>query len=326
MIFGTAYMGSHTPDTLKRELEDIRRAGFDQVIISCQENDYIHFPGKIQYAPKIAHDLGLKILVNLWGYANAFGGGRISRLVADEPEVRVVGPDGSPRPLDQADGTKLQPGCPNHPRVVSRALEFVMQSIDAGVDGFFWDEPTKFDCYCSACKRIYMERAGEEITATSPEKLAEFRRHSVYRWIDAMSRLVKERDRKLITSTCVMPSDRDSWEDVPKCEWLDSLGTDTYWMMERKPIEWMREPCAKLVDIARKGGKSPHLWLQCWKIEGGREREIIDAARELEAAQPDAIYVWAYKGQMGTSETCVDAEQAWNCALEGLRAVGMKSR
>lgn len=314
------------PDSLSRELEDIKRSGFDHVILACQENDFIHFPGKIQFAPKIAHDLGLKILVNLWGYASAFGGGRISRLVADEPEVRVTAPDGNPRPLEQSDGTRLQPGCPNHPRVASRARELVMQAIDAGVDGFFWDEPTKFDCYCPACRRIFMERAGEEITATSPEKLAEFRRHSIYRWIDTMSRLVKERDRKLITSTCVMPSDRDSWEDAPKCEWLDSLGTDTYWMLERKPVEWMREPCAKLVDIARKGGKSPHLWLQCWKIESGREKEIINAARELAAAEPDGIYVWAYKGQMGTSESCADPEQAWNCALEGLHAIGMKPR
>lgn len=323
MTFGTAYMGTHTPEGLKRDLDDIRKLGFNEVVLSCQENDFMHFTGKVEYAPKIAHDAGIRVLVNLWGYANAFGGGRMSRLVSDYPEVRVVAPDGSPRWIDW--GGRIQPGCPNHPLVIARAQEYCSQAIATGADGFFWDEPTKFDCYCEACRTLFTERTGGDLAIATPEVMAAFRRYSVFRWVDEMSKWVKSRDQKLVTSTCVMPSDRDAWEDAAKCEHLDSLGTDTYWMFDGKPIDWMREPCARLVKLAREAGKSPHLWLQCWKIEKGRESEIVQAAKVLAESQPDAIYVWGYRGQLGTTETCVDPERSWECAIEGLRSIGMKS-
>ena len=35
--------------------------------------------------------------------------------------------------------------------------------------------------------------------------------------------------------------------------------------------------------------------------------------------QPDALYVWAWKGQIGTAETCDDPETSWRYAPEVLR-------
>jgi hypothetical protein len=197
------------------------------------------------------------------------------------------------------------------------------QAIAAGADGFFWDEPTKFDCYCEACRTLFTERTGGDLREADSAAVADFRRYSVFRWVDEMSRWVKGKDPKLITSTCVMPSDRDAWDDSAGCAPLDSLGTDTYWMFDGKPLDWMREPCASLVDLAREKGKSPHLWLQCWKIVKGREAEIVEAARILAEAKPDAVCVWGYRGQLGTTESCEDPETAWKRAVEGLRAIGM---
>ncbi|MCJ7549233.1 MAG: hypothetical protein MUQ30_06095, partial [Anaerolineae bacterium] len=34
---------------------------------------------------------------------------------------------------------------------------------------------------------------------------------------------------------------------------------------------------------------------------------------------PDALYVWAWKGQVGTTETCDDPELAWQVAVDVLR-------
>lgn len=326
MTFGTAYMGTHAPEGLKRDLEDLRAEGFDEIVLSCQENDFLHFTGKVEFTPKIAHAAGMRVLVNLWGYASAFGGGRISRLVADYPEVMVVGRDGKPNPLEWPPGSRTQPGCPNHPLVISRAREMVDQAIAAGADGFFWDEPTKFDCYCEACRALFSGRTGGDLRTAGREAVAEFRRHSVFRWIDEMSRWVKSRNAKLATSTCVMPSDRDAWEDAAECGPLDSLGTDTYWLCEDRPVEWMREPCRELVALARRKGKSPHLWLQCWKVPRGREAELVEAAKILAEAGPDGVYVWAYRGQLGTTEACDDPDAAWRKALEGFHAAGMTRR
>jgi len=326
MRYGTAYMGTHTPEGLRRELEEIKRLGFDEIVLACQENDFMHFTGKIEFCPKIARELGLITLVNLWGFASAFGGGRISRLVADYPEVMVVGPDGKPGFTEWPAGNRIQPGCPNHPLVVERARKFAQAAIDAGADGFFWDEPTQFDCYCSACLSLFRD-AGSGDLKTAPEAARKaFRSRSVARWVEEMSGWVKKENPKLVTSTCVMPSDRDAWKDAAGCPSLDSLGTDTYWMLENKPVSWMTEPCLALVEEARKNRKSPHLWLQCWKIIRGRERELVEASVELAKAKPGTIYVWAYRGQLGTTEACDAPDAAWACAVEGLRAIGMKVR
>jgi len=325
MKFGTAYIGSHRRGVLEAELGDIGKQGFDEVILTCQENDFIHFPGKITETPKVAHDLGLRVLVNLWGYACAFGGGRISRLLSDEPEVMAMNRDGSPYTVTWP-GLRMHVGCTNQPRIYERAREFASTAINAGADGFFWDEPTKIDCYCDACKRIFSERwNGDLLQASEADRLA-FRRWSVSHWVGEMSRWVKKQKDGLETSTCVMPSDRDAWEEVAREKGLDSLGTDTYWLLEKRPIEWIEEPCRSLVETARRHGKISHLWLQCWRVPRGSESELVEASRELASAAPDRIYVWAYEGQVGTSETCDDCAKAWHCALEGLRAAGMKPR
>ena len=326
MKFGTAYLGNYYPEAIKNELSDIAGQGFDEVVLTCQENDFHHFTGKIEFTPKIAHDLGLRVLVNLWGYASAFGGGRISRLVADYPEVMVVDKKGRPHPSEWPAGHFTQPGCPNHPKVVARAQEHVGAAIKAGADGFFWDEPTQFDCYCTACRKLYAEQSGGDLEKAPKEKKAEFRRWSVAHWVEEMSRWVKAQRKDLVTSTCVMPSDRAAWEEAAGCPSLDSLGTDTYWEFEGLPLDWMKEPSRTLVDLVRKRGKSPHLWLQCWKLHRGKESEITEAAKILGAIGPDTLYVWAYRGQLGTTETCENPLKAWDAALAGLHAVGMKTR
>jgi len=35
--------------------------------------------------------------------------------------------------------------------------------------------------------------------------------------------------------------------------------------------------------------------------------------------KPDALYIWAWKGQVGTGETCEDPETSWQKVAEILR-------
>jgi hypothetical protein len=318
-------MGHYTKEAIRTELEDIYRQGFDEVVLACQENDFHHFTGKVQWTPAIAHELGIKVLINLWGYASAFGGGRISRVVADFPESMVVDEQGRPRPLNW-DGDTIQPGCPNHPKIVERARVHAAAAIAAGADGFFWDEPTKFNCYCGACRALFRAHFRADLVGAPAADVAAFRNHSIALWVEGMSHWVKAKNASLVTSTCVMTTDRDGWPAVASSPSLDSLGTDTYWEFSGEPLAWMEEPCRALLVAARAAGKSPHLWLQCWKLHRGREAEIETAAKMLATYGPDTLYVWAYRGQLGTTETCEEPELAWASALRGLHAAGMKPR
>ena len=66
-------------------------------------------------------------------------------------------------------------------------------------------------------------------------------------------------------------------------------------------------------------GKIHHEWLQCWNVEKACEPRISDQGEILLREQPDALYVWAWKGQVGTDETCVDPQSAWQHVEKILR-------
>ena len=48
-------------------------------------------------------------------------------------------------------------------------------------------------------------------------------------------------------------------------------------------------------------------------------RWIGELGRALRDSRPDALYVWAYEGQVGTAEACDDPERAWAEACVVLR-------
>ena len=66
-------------------------------------------------------------------------------------------------------------------------------------------------------------------------------------------------------------------------------------------------------------GKMHQEWFQCWGIERGNEERAAAQGRILIEERPDAIYTWAYNGQLGTSETCEDPERAWALTAQVLR-------
>jgi hypothetical protein len=82
----------------------------------------------------------------------------------------------------------------------------------------------------------------------------------------------------------------------------------------------MRPLVRELEGLCRRQKKMHHQWLQCWAVRKGREDRIREQGRILVDEKPDALYVWAYLGQVGTSETCDAPESAWTRAAEVLRA------
>jgi hypothetical protein len=46
---------------------------------------------------------------------------------------------------------------------------------------------------------------------------------------------------------------------------------------------------------------------------------IFEQGKILVREQPDALYVWAWKGQVGTAEACANPQTAWMYAEKILR-------
>jgi len=48
------------------------------------------------------------------------------------------------------------------------------------------------------------------------------------------------------------------------------------------------------------------------------EHRILEQGKLLIREKPDALYIWAWKAQIGTAEACADPELAWKAACKVL--------
>jgi hypothetical protein len=336
MILGVSYHGSHLAEHMEADMDRMRDDGMRDVVMACQENDFKYMVGKIEDGPAIAHARGLRLYANFWGFACAFGGGRISKLLTDNPDVWLLAKDGS----------RQGHGCMNHPDLLARAKEQVDRCVETGYDGFFWDEPSRQMCYCRHCEREYEEKrdpprragwlarqglspfppGGKEGLSRSPTNLldatpdeeAQFRDHCVVLYVERLSKYVKEKRPTLWTGTCVQPRDRASWESVAAIKELDMFGTDPYWILFRlfnmphgHTIQSAVEHTRDCIRLARKYGKEANVWLNAWKIPAGAEQELYEGGLAMANERPDSFYTWSWQAGRGTSEASDNPDLIW---------------
>ena len=309
MRTGVAYMGHHNPKHIKTDMEDIRRLGCDDVLLAAQENDFVYMTGKLEFFPKLAKDFGIRPLAIFWGLLNLFGGGRSSQFLLEYPDAHQVSCSGAYNPM----------GCYNH----AHALGYVKQMIDCiaelGFEGYFIDEPTLSECFCPACRALFEEIYSADLRRADEADIKDFRQRCVGRYIELLSGYIKQTYPKLETLCCLMPGDKDVWESAAGIKNLDNLGTDIYWVNEDVDVKEMTPLVRDMARICKAHDKKHHQWLQCWGVRKGREQRIKEQGEVLLAEKPGALYVWAYEGQSGTSESCDDPETAWEAACEILR-------
>ncbi|MCC9076701.1 hypothetical protein FKZ61_011335 [Litorilinea aerophila] len=308
---GVAYMGHHNPKHLATDLRAMQELQLDDVLVCLQENDFVHFTGKVHFTPSIAREAGLRPLAIFWGALNLFGGGRSSQFLLEHPECFQVGRDGSHRPA----------GCYVNPTSVARIQEMIDIIAQAGYAGYFVDEPTPLRaCYCPACREKFATLYDGAELAAAPEPLQEeFRQRCVVDYVRTIAAYCKAHHPHLETLCCLMPVDRAMWAAAAAIDSLDNIGTDIYWVNNDRPLDEMTPLLQEMTDVTRQHGKVHHEWLQCWRVQAGREPRIFDQGQRLVQARPDAIYVWAWEGQIGTTEACEDPAAAWGQVCRVLR-------
>jgi hypothetical protein len=304
-------MGSYHPAHLRADLSQMRDLRLDDVLVALQENDFIYFPGKLQYTPQIAQELGLRPLAIFWGALNLFGGGRSSQFLLENPAGFQVARDGGHLPA----------GCYVNPLCLRRIQEMIDTAALRGFAGYFVDEPTPLrECYCLACRARFAEWYAADLFLAPPEQREEFRQRCTIHYVDQIARYCKENHPQLETITCLMPHDDSMWQATAALPALDNLGTDLYWVNDDRDVQEMLPAVQRLASLCAASGKQHHEWLQCWGVQRGREPRITAQGQVLLRAQPDALYVWAWNAQAGTAETCADPQTAWRAAADILRA------
>ena len=307
MRTGVSYMGHHDPTHLEADIVEMKNLRLDDVLLAAQENDFVHFTGKLKFTPKIAADHGLRPIAIFWGALNLFGGGRSSQFLLEHPEGSQVGVDGVRRPQ----------GCYVNPVCVSRIEEMIDTIAELGFQGYFVDEPTLLrDCYCPSCRVAFQEWHGGELSTAADDEKESFRRRCVVEYVSGIAAYCKSRHPQLETMTCLMPCDRDMWSETSAIDDLDNLGTDIYWVNQNNDVEEMSPLLKELDALCRDSGKVHHEWLQCWGVQKDKERRILEQGKVLIREQPDSLYVWAWRGQIGTTESCEDPDVSWKYACE----------
>jgi hypothetical protein len=294
---------------MRADLEALAALECDDIVLAAQEIDFLYFPGKVRSLPPLAADLGLRPVALLWGALNLFGGGRSSQFLLHHPDCHQAGSDGAWRAA----------GCYNHPACVAHLRELIDRLLEAGFRGYFIDEPPLLDCCCRACERLFREWYGAGLRFAEESQVAAFRRRCMLHYVEAIARHVKASRPEAETFCCIPPEDRGLWPEVAAVESLDNLGTDLYWANTEQGEAELRPLVGELADLCRAAGKRHHQWLQCWGVQAGNEPRIGQLGKVLCSARPDALYVWAYEGQVGTSEACDDPPRAWAEACAVLR-------
>jgi len=308
---GVSYMGHHNPQHLKTDLEEMKRLRLDDVLVSAQENDFVYFTGKIKFTPNIAKDLGIRPIAIFWGALNLFGGGRSSQFLLEHPEGFQVAADGAHRPQ----------GCYVNPACVGRIKQMIDRIAELGFEGYFIDEPTTLkDCYCPSCRAGFEEWYGGDLAGAEEGTRNEFRQRCVIEYIREILDHSKANHPRIETMCCLMPHDKAMWTESSKIKSLDNLGTDIYLVNRDWDIGQTMTPMLKELDATcKKAGKIHHEWLQCFAARRGNEERIVQQGKVLIREQPDALYVWAWKAQIGTTEAADDPELAWAKAAQVLR-------
>ncbi|MFH1093106.1 MAG: hypothetical protein V1739_02990 [Candidatus Omnitrophota bacterium] len=309
MRTGVSYMGHHNPRHVEIDLKDIKSVGCDDVLLGAQENDFVYMTGKLDFFSKLAEEQGLRPLAIFWGAVNYFGGGRSSQFLLNNPKAHQVNQDGSYNPA----------GCYNNPDVVRYIKDMIDRIAGLGFAGYFIDEPSPINCFCAACAELFSRHYNSSLHQAERNIRQEFRRKCVCIYIREISEYIKSHYPDMETLCCIMPHDKMLWQDAAQIKAIDDLGTDIYWVNNDTNVEQMRPLIRDISNACTMHNKKHHQWLQCWGVQKGKEHRIKEQGEILLDTNPDALYVWAYQGQIGTSESCDDPQAAWDAACEILR-------
>lgn len=309
MRTGLAYMGHHNPKHVRQDLEEIRSLGCDDIFLAAQENDFVYMTGKPDFFPELAKEYGIRPLVIFWGALNLFGGGKSSQFLLNNPQAYQRAKDGSHIPA----------GCYNNPCSIEYIKGLIDLISERGFEGYFIDEPSLINCYCPSCQNLFEKIFQNSLISADASQVNEFRRKAVINYVRGIADYIKKNHAQLETQCCLMPSDKSAWAETAQIEALDNLGTDIYWVNEDKDVEGMTPLVREMAQVCQNNNKKHHQWLQAWGVQKGKEPRIIAQGEILLREQPDAVYVWAYQGQIGTSESCEDPQTAWAAACEILK-------
>lgn len=303
MNLGVSYVPTHLPFHIEVDMKNIRDIGCNEVLYAITENNLNAVNGSLRYGANIAQNYGLKPHAMICGYANTFGGYRISKVMLNNLDMWV----------EDENGNKRANACYNNPKTAGYFLEYSEKLIEYGYKAIFIDEPTKQECWCKYCREKYHNTYNADLDhKKNIVEVFDFKRNNAKQYIQAICDGIKRNHADIGTIVCVMPFDKEYWSEIVTIKTLDDFGTDPYWLVTNIGFERAVKDSQDVKKLCQDNHKLSNIWLNGWKIKAGDEEEVYTGGLKLAEAGCDSFYTWTYMAALGTEEECDDPYKTWS--------------
>ena len=302
---GVSYFGNRDPKHVKRDMKDIVAHGCSFVVHTFSEVDYHYYTKAMKEIVNISHDLGLTVYIDPWGVGGVFGGEAFSRFVMKNPD----------KTQRLADGKNVPSACLNRRSFYNFMKSWVDKAAETGADVLFWDEPhfyiprnvwrkkqgpNEWACRCDLCMSLFRERFGRVMPKVMDKDVIKFRDESIVAFFEGITEYGA--GLKMKNALVMLPEESyltgvSSWETLVSLKYIDIFGTDPYWIIFRKDLDsYVRDASKKVMEISKKYGKEPQMWVQAYKVPAGRESEVGLAVDVIGDEGIRNIAAWSYRG------------------------------
>jgi hypothetical protein len=338
MAIGVAYSGTRFIDDIKRDMRYLADIGFTGVLHTFSENDFAYFRPTMKEAVEYSRGLGLEVLVDPWGVGNTFGGQAESWFIARHPDECQTLSNG--RPIGAA--------CLNSKVYREFLVEWAAAAWALEPDALFWDEPhwasiarleamgrtdiindksreEQWACTCSRCVKLFEERYEIEHPRDLTDEVVDFRRSSLVSFISEVT--TGASNLGAVNQLCLLPHfegphslSKEHWEEVASLPSLSTFGTDPYWGQFSRPLKGFVDTVSEfVVELAKRHGKIPQIWIQGFKLGPEDAGAIETAVAMARAAGVEDLWVWGYRASgyvpwLGTR----DPETVWSAIVKAM--------
>lgn len=258
---GISYILNRDLRQAARDLKEIA-SYCDFVVHTFSETDLRYHRNIVKEIVDISHRNNLVVYLDPWGVGGVFGGETFSRFVAENPDA-CLNKNGKHFPMANLKNKKFR----------NFVREWLKAALAMEPEVIFWDEPHQLNC---------------NYTTTEIKNIVDF--------LAEMAPIVHR--AKIKNAVCVYPGDDRQadklWPEILKLKTMDIFGTDPYWFLLGKKIDFVEYYAKKVYNLCQEYGKEPQIWIQAFKIPGGKEQEIKKAIELTRRAGVNNIAAWSY--------------------------------
>lgn len=292
MKTGVSYILTRDLSQVEKDLAEIA-ACCDFIVHTFSETDLYYHRQNMREIVKLSRERGLTTYLDPWGVGGVFGGETFSLFVAENPDA-CLKKKGKPVPIADI----------SHKKFKKFMREWLSIALAMKPDVIFWDEPHQTGIKCDQ----------EEIS-----KIIDF--------LGEMTALVKAAGVK--NAICVYPQDDAGslrlWDKILALNTIDVFGTDPYWLLWNKKLEFVEEFAKKVYNLCNEHDKEAQLWIQAFKIPAGKEPEIrlaVDIAAKAGIAN---IAAWSYDcGSLVDQLNSANPALVWETVKKAFKTVKEK--